>query len=143
MKRPDWNGWSEWHKLLDAIPLIENRRGVYMIAADKSLTRLHGEDEEGILDIGESNRVQARVKHFISCANGTCQLGHAAGWRYRHLNYSSLFPLHSLYVSWKYAEGEEDEYQMEGALLREYVQQHFELPPLNYKYNYEKPKFRR
>ncbi|HEU4952404.1 MAG TPA: hypothetical protein VFT46_10655 [Holophagaceae bacterium] len=143
MKKPDRSRWSDWHQLTSSDLPIENRPGVYVIASDSALNRLVGIDHNGILTIGESNRLKARVKHFIGCAIGKPEFGHSAGWRYRNLNFARQFPLNSLYVRWMYIRKGEDEYELEGLLLQEYVKRHFELPPLNYKFNFGGPKARR
>ena len=107
-----------------------------MIAAKKSIHRAVGKDIEGILDIGESKTLRARVRSFISCASGAQQSGHMAGWRYNKYDFESNFPLSTLYISWHAAATKSEAYALEGHMLREYIEQHKERPPLNYKFNW-------
>ncbi|MCR9300237.1 hypothetical protein NB466_15340 [Vibrio fluvialis] len=137
MKYDDWSDWTDW-VLLSSVDInsIPKGPGVYIIASEKELSRAVGVDEHGILDIGESERLNLRVRAFISCATGTRQKGHMAGWRYRNFNFEDVFPIDTLYVCWKSCNTKEDAYTLEGKLLNEYVRQHYELPPLNYKFNW-------
>ncbi len=80
MKYDDWSDWTDW-ELLSIVDInsIPKGPGVYIIAAEKELSRAVGVDEHGILDIGESERLNFRVRAFISCATGARQEGHMAG----------------------------------------------------------------
>lgn len=136
MKLARWKGWTDW------LPLLKNARdipcspGAYMIAAHKAINRAVGEDVEGILDIGESVNLRKRIRDFIGCAQGTRQLGHMAGWRYHEYDLAPHFPLESLFICWHTAASKPEAYALEGAMLKAYLQQHKELPPLNYKFNW-------
>lgn len=136
MVKDDWSGWTEWLPLVDNIPKAPSKPGAYMIAAKKTLNRAVGRDEQGILGIGESDNLKRRLKDFLGCAGGTKASGHMAGFRYRRFGYQSVFPLETLWVCWREVEDKDAAYALEGALLGEYLAQHFELPPLNYKFNW-------
>ena len=137
MELKNWSKWSEWEPLLKAdLSKINNSPGAYMIAAKRTINRAIGKDEEGILDVGESKNLRDRIKSFIACANGNRKSGHMAGWRYCEFNFNEVFPLESLYLSWHMAESKGEAYQLESNILKKYLKQHYELPPLNYKYNW-------
>ncbi|WP_127475160.1 hypothetical protein [Sulfurivermis fontis] len=137
MELESWGDWSEWENLLRAdLSRIPDGPGAYMIAAKSSINRAYGTDEEGILDVGESGRLRHRIKSFIACANGNRRSGHMAGWRFNRFKFDSKFPLDSLYLSWHRTESKEEAYKLEEKILESYLEQHSELPPLNYKYNW-------
>ena len=136
MKLNNWKEWTDWQPLHSCLSSLPTGPGAYMIAAKKSIHRAVGKDIEGILDIGESKTLRARVRSFISCASGAQQSGHMAGWRYNKYDFESNFPLSTLYISWHAAATKLEAYALEGHMLREYIEQHKELPPLNYKFNW-------
>jgi len=137
MKLDDWGKWTEWELLLGVdLNKIPNQPGAYLIAARKTIYRAHGKDQEGILDVGESKNLRERLKSFIGCANGNRASGHMAGWRYKKFNFNSRFPLNELYLSWHKVKSKSDAYKLEEVILKAYLEQHSELPPLNYKYNW-------
>lgn len=137
MELDDWWDWTDWELLLKAdLSRIPNGPGAYMIAARKSINRAYGKDVEGILDVGESGHLRGRIKSFIACAKGNQRSGHMAGWRFHRFKFDSKFPLNSLYISWHTAETKEEAYRLEEQILESYLEQHSELPPLNYKYNW-------
>jgi hypothetical protein len=60
-----------------------------------------------------------------------------AGWRYAFFHFDQRFPLASLRVR-RVAKGTKAEaYRAEGRLLLAYIRRHAELPPLNYKFNWD------
>ena len=137
MQLKNWGEWTEWELLLNVdMKKIPNTPGAYMIAAKHSINRAFGEDQEGILDVGESKNLRGRLNAFIGCAQGSRVSGHMAGWRYREFGFNSRFPLKSLYLSWHKADSKSAAYRLEESILKEYLKQHSELPPLNYKYNW-------
>lgn len=137
MEYNDWDGWSDWVQLsvlkMEDIPYSA---GVYIIAAEGALQRVFGIDENGILDIGESNNLNHRIGSFIGCVKGERQRGHIAGWRYFHFDFNRIFPFESLSICWVKCRDKDSAYALEGKLIQEYMRQHYELPPLNYKYNW-------
>lgn len=137
MKLENWGNWSDWELLMKAdLALIPNQPGAYMIAAKHSIHRAFGEDPEGILDVGESKNLRDRIRAFIGCANGNRSSGHMAGWRFYEFDFNLRFPVDSLYLSWHKADSKAEAYALEESILKEYLAQHSELPPLNYKYNW-------
>ncbi|ORT50690.1 hypothetical protein ST37_08175 [Vibrio sp. qd031] len=134
----EWKGWSEWYRLtevdLRAIPT--DVAGTYIIACNESLSRAHGADDQGVLDIGESGNLRGRIRAFKRCATGESKKGHMAGWRYFSLGYHEIHPFESLWVCYRICDDKDAAYREEGRLLRAYVEQHYELPPLNYKFNW-------
>ena len=136
-KHWDWSGWTEdWLPLLDAYKTAPDLPGVYIIAADRAIHRLVGVDEHGILDIGESDSLQARLSAFVGCARGTRQAGHSAGWRFLDNKFAEHFPLESLWVSWRTAHNKEEAHAGESQYLSTYLSLHYELPPLNHQFNW-------
>ncbi len=136
MELNDWKEWTEWEPLHSCISNLPTGPGAYMIAAKKPINRAVGKDVEGILDIGESKTLRARVRSFIACARGAQQSGHMAGWRYKKYDFESNFPFNTLFISWHAATTKPEAYALEGHMLKEYIEQHKELPPLNYKFNW-------
>ncbi len=137
MELESWGSWTEWELLCEAnFNIIPNSPGAYMIAAKKTIFRAYGKDVEGILDVGESKNLKDRIKSFIACAKGDRNSGHMAGWRFREYEFDKRFPLKSLYLSWHPAATKKEAYQLEEQILLEYLKQHSELPPLNYKFNW-------
>ncbi|GAK85886.1 hypothetical protein JCM19238_3476 [Vibrio ponticus] len=59
-----------------------------------------------------------------------------AGWRYRVCNFNKVFPLQELHICWKECTDKAEAQRLEGQLLSEYLELHYELPPLNYKFNW-------
>ena len=57
-----------------------------------------------------------------------------AGWRFAFFRFEREFPLSDLRVCWL-ATTTKEAYAAEGRVLLAYLQKHYELPPLNYKFN--------
>ncbi|MCY2993382.1 MAG: hypothetical protein NTY19_36720 [Planctomycetota bacterium] len=133
----DWTGWSAW-TLLDALDLksVGTGPGAYVIAADRQITRAIGVDLEGFLDVGESGSLRKRLRDFHRCARLRGEEGHMAGWRYAFVRFERQFPLRSLRVRWVNTETKAAAHCAEGRILLAYLQRHYELPPLNYKFNW-------
>lgn len=136
MQRANWDGWTDWLPLVHSIPQAPATPGAYMIAARRALNRAVGRDVEGILGIGESDNLNRRLRDFLGCARGTKAAGHMAGYRYNLFGYSRVFPLESLWICWCGVGNKDEAYALEGKMLSEYLAQHYELPPLNYKFNW-------
>lgn len=47
-----------------------------------------------------------------------------------------IFPLGMLEFRYRVTKDPDAAYELEGALMHDYVLRHFELPPLNYKFNW-------
>ena len=140
MKNFNWSGWTDWKILKDLdLSSIPKKPGAYIIGAHRAINRASGTDENGILDIGESDDLKVRITSFKQCSNGSRQKGHMAGWRFRNFNFSDVFPHEKLWVRWKECNSKEEAYILEGELLQTYISQHYELPPLNYKFNWSEP----
>lgn len=138
LSKEQWSGWSDWFLLteVDLKNIPTNAAGAYVISCSQELARAHGIDEQGILDIGESNSLRSRINAFKRCATGDSKKGHMAGWRYFQLGFDTIYPFDSLWICYRTCIDKEAAYLEEGRLLRAYVAQHYELPPLNYKFNW-------
>ncbi|MEM6394443.1 MAG: hypothetical protein AAF797_16880 [Planctomycetota bacterium] len=132
-----WSGWTPWEKLsaID-VSTLNPGPGNYVIAAARPLARAHGIDRYGLLTIGESSGLQQRIRDFIRCATREGQEGHIAGWRYNYFGFDSVFPFKSLLIRWQAAESKAEANKIEAQTMRSYLDDHFELPPLNYKFNW-------
>lgn len=135
----NWNGWSDWASF-DSLDFkrVSVGSGAYVIVANSALRRVVGTDTEGILHVGEATKLRERIRCFLRCAGSSNAsiTGHMAGWRFSYLKMASVFPLQRLRVRWKATATKEDAYSLEGDILRRYSAIHFELPPLNYKFNW-------
>lgn len=132
----DWTGWSEWVKLetleWSAVP---QDPGAYIIAVTRPINRAVGIDPDGFLDVGETDGLRARLRSFRRCASQRGCEGHMAGWRFAFFRFGRTFPLSTLRVRWLVTITKEEAYAAEGQILLAYLRQHYELPPLNYKFN--------
>jgi len=138
MNNFDWTGWSHWVGLetLD-LKTIPKTAGAYVIATDKPINRAVGTDPLGFLDVGESSELNGRLRSFKRCAFQRDVTGHMAGWRYAFFNFKMHFSHTSLRVRWFSTESKEKAYAAERRVLVEYLKAHCELPPLNYKFNWD------
>lgn len=138
MEHFDWTGWSDWVALetLD-LKSVPDTPGAYVIATDKPINRAIGTDENGFLDVGESNGLKKRLSSFKRCAFQRDVTGHMAGWRYAFFNFKKHFSHTSLRVRWFSTKSKEKAYAVERKLMVEYLKAHCELPPLNYKFNWD------
>lgn len=135
-----WKGWEpEWLKLTEHFKEAPASAGAYMISADRAIHRAVGVDEQGILTIGESDNLRRRLSAFIRCARIEGAAGHMAGWRFNFAKFEKQFPLDTLWVSWFPTADKAAAYSKEGQMLALYLAQHYELPPLNYKFNWTPP----
>ena len=133
-------GWTRWRALQEAVQgtTIEDGPGAYVVRIkDRPVDRALGTDEAGILDIGESVGLRARVRSFHRCASRPGTTGHMAGWRYAHLGLARHFPLPRLEVRWCSTGTKEAAQQMEAEIMTRYVRAFGELPPLNYKFSWK------
>ncbi|UVK96120.1 GIY-YIG nuclease family protein [Pseudomonas atacamensis] len=139
MKVTSWEGWEpEWLKLTENFQNAPSLPGVYIICTCKNIQRVVGIDEYGVLTIGESDNLRRRLSAFMRCASNAGKAGHMAGWRFSYFSFEKVFPLETLWVSWIPTANKAAAYAKEGEMLALYLAQHFELPPLNYKFNWPK-----
>jgi hypothetical protein len=133
----NWAYWTEWTPLdkLD-FSTVPSGPGVYVIATDRPIHRVVETDNSGFLDIGEAESLRSRIKAFYRCVTEDKDAGHMAGWRFMRFQFKRQFPVGSLHVRWRSTANKEEAYKEEGRLLHAYLQQHCELPPLNYKFNW-------
>jgi hypothetical protein len=128
--------WSRW------LPLTERcghwEPATYQIRllsgdAPVVINRLLGADNDGILSIGKTKNMEGRRKQFAT-ALAKCY-GHSEGnLLYLLMNYSRLKTvIRNPAVEYRFTKRESDEAAIahEAALLRAYIVQHGELPPLN------------
>lgn len=137
MRVKNWQGWEpEWLKLTEHYRSAPTTPGAYLICADRDINRAVGVDEHGILTIGESENLRRRLSAFVRCAKTPAAAGHMAGWRFNYASFEKVFPLESLWVSWYPTANKALAYAKEGEMLGLYLAEHYELPPLNYKFNW-------
>jgi hypothetical protein len=74
---------------------------------------------------------------FMRCAQRRGTGGHMAGWRYAFFYFCDHFPFSTLKVRWYAAKDKGDAYGAEGRIMLVYLQNHCELAPLNYKFNWQ------
>lgn len=133
----DWTGWTDWTSLAALNPKeAPDGPGAYVIAADRPINRAVGTDPLGFLDAGESDSVRRRLKEFRRCATERLYEKHSAGYSYCFFRFDLKFPWETLRVRWTDAATKEDAYALEGRILVHYIKTHFELPPLNSKFNW-------
>jgi hypothetical protein len=126
--------WSEWHILASLdFGIIPFSSGVYQLrwaitGRPQVIHRANGDDDSGLLYIGESTNLRVRIKTFWRAIHG--QGGHTAGWTYHYYEFSKKFGPEEIQVRW--AKCPEDEVgECEDLLLEEYVARYFDKPPLN------------
>ncbi|MEM1114339.1 MAG: hypothetical protein AAGI11_20675 [Pseudomonadota bacterium] len=117
---------------LEVVPKVP---GAYVIYNSKPIARFCGIDQRGVLDIGEAGNLQDRLRKFLACANGRRLKGHSAGARFRTLELDRVVSIDSLKIEIHESGSKTAAYKREGELLGNYLKEHKELPPLNYKYN--------
>ena len=134
----DWTGWITWVPLIGLdFTTVPWSPGAYVIATSSPVNRAIDTDEEGFLDVGESDSLRSRLQSFVRCASNRGKEGHMAGWRYAFFHFDQRFPLTSLRVRWAAKETKAEAYRAEGHPLLAYLRRHAELPPLNYKFNWD------
>jgi hypothetical protein len=116
---------------------VPNVPGAYVIAASQPINRAVGTDPEGYLDVGESDNLNKRLYTFHRCAGERGITGHMAGWRFAFFRFERKFPHTKLRVRWRATATKEEAYAAEGQVLLGYLRRHCELPPLNYKFNWD------
>ena len=134
----DWRDWTGWTPLVGLdFSVVTRTAGAYVIATDRPVNRAIDTDEEGFLDIGESEMLRSRLQSFVRCASTRGKEGHMAGWRYAFFRFDQRFPLRTLRIRWVARASKVEAYRAEGRLLLAYLRRHAELPPLNYKFNWD------
>jgi hypothetical protein len=138
MHEVDWSLWTGWYPLgeLDW-SLVPNGPGAYVIAASQPINRAVNTDPEGYLDIGESGSLANRLWSFQRCITQRGTTGHMAGWRFAFFRFERQFPHAELRVRWRATGDKQEAYAAEGQVLLGYLRRHGELPPLNYKFNWQ------
>ena len=134
MKRLKWSKWSVL-KTLD-FGIIPSLSGVYQIrwAIDgkpQLIHRANGDDEFGLLYMGETKNLRLRVRNFWDMVQKGSSVGsHTAGWTYAYYEFNKKFKPEQLEVRW--AQSPEDEMgEWEDVLLEDYVAKYLDKPPLN------------
>jgi len=135
-----YNRLSTWLPLTDeSLDEVPNDPGVYQIRVKrgKGIPRLLGVEPLGILDIGESVHFRTRLRNFLRCATSSKAVAHVAGWRFRYLRlHRKGFSVEVLEFRWKALDSKKEAQIAEGQLMREYVRDYGELPPLNYRFTW-------
>jgi hypothetical protein len=120
---------ARWYSLktLD-FSIIPSSSGVYQIrwavgGKPQPIPRVNGDDEKGILYIGQSKNLRKRIENFWLKR-------HTAGWTYDFYEFRKKFKLEELEVQWvEFPESEIGE--LETFLLMDYVAEYLDHPPLN------------
>lgn len=134
----DWTLWSDWVALNKTDwAFVPQTPGAYIIAANQPIHRAVGTDPNGYLDVGESDNLCNRLWSFQRCITERGKTGHMAGWRFAFFRLEREFPHANLRVRWQETATKEDAYSVEGKVLFDYIRRHCELPPLNYKFNWQ------
>ncbi len=132
--------WMEWLPLTDAeLKDVPEGAGAYIIGLKRDhIGRLLADDPHAVVDIGESVRLQGRLRDFRRCAGSAGQQGHMAGWRLGSFGLLGRLgvTVADLRFSYRPAQNKDDAYRIEGEMLRMYFDIFGELPPLNYKFNW-------
>lgn len=140
-----WPGnWSDWEPIASWRAAPPNP-GVYRIRVRdggrcQMITRANGIDGNGILYIGStfgtkpkaSRTLRGRLKEFERCAKNASASGHIAGWNYSNRGYYRRFPLAELEYSYVETKTKPQTNNTEAALIRQYLDQFLDLPPLNF-----------
>jgi hypothetical protein len=134
----DWTGWTEWTPLIGLdLGTVPQGPGAYVIASNRPINRAVGVDPDGFLDVGESGRLSDRLWGFRQCVTVRGTEWHRAGWRFAFFRFERHFPVDTLRLRWVAADSKADAYRAEGRVLLAYLMRHGELPPLNYKFNWQ------
>lgn len=128
--------FSKWVHLTDeSLHDVPQKTGIYEIRAPrsiKSINRLIGKDEKGILEIGQSSDLRIRLRAFYNAAKGG-EESHSEGIRFFKLKLARKLGIKigELEVRFKEVKKSQLKTTEEGHLLR-YEERHGELPPLNH-----------
>lgn len=140
----DWEGWSSWYPIEKRyLTHFPSSPGVYALcvrAEDNTrrvgIHRCHGVDPDGLLDFGQTVNLRNRLSALFRCLADANQSGHMAGWRYAYLGMKRVFPLERLAVSYLCTKTQEEAKARESSLLLDYAERHYELPPLNFRWEW-------
>ena len=122
---------------------VPTSEGVYQIRCAPGgmpirVNRIMGPDPDGILYIGQSERLRSRIRTFWRAAKSdirstrTPHPPHSGGITYAVCRYAEKFPLDGLQVRWAQVK---DSKHIEGGLLAWYVEKFIDGPPLNLNLN--------
>lgn len=128
--------WSEWFPL--STPSTHYEPAVYQIRLLANgvpfiINRLLGADPEAILTIGKTKNMEGRRRQFASGVE-KCY-GHSEAnllhLLVRYSRFKTVVSSHAVEYRFTIRESDELAIEHEAALLRAYIVQHGELPPLN------------
>lgn len=128
--------WSPWQPL-SADAALPAGPGVYRLrcrdgARVQPIPRADGMDGTGVLCIGAAeSSLRGTLYAFRRCAADPRAEGHAGGWIYANCGYDRRFPLAELEVSYLEVRDASAASAIEAAVLRVYVDQFLDFPPLN------------
>jgi hypothetical protein len=117
--------------------MVPPSSGVYQIrwainGKPKVIRRANGDDYSGLLYIGETKNLRARIKGFwLYVIRGRGR--HTAGWTYWYYNFNKKFPPKQLEVRWATC-SEFERLFWEDELLQDYGGKYLDKPPLNIKF---------
>ncbi len=127
--------WTDWKKfLIEELSEIPVKEGVYQLrCVDKAglpikVSRLTGDDSEGIIYIGSSTNLKIRIKGFWKTIQNRDISRHAAGWTFCSFGYDSIFRPDMLQFRYKVTKSITTS---EFDLMIDYRKRFMDLPPLN------------
>ena len=126
---------------LESIKAYGGAKGIYNIYSfenkkPKPITRLGSIDGTGLLYIGSSKNLKERLGMLYRVTHGKKKdyktTAHTFGVKYNKIKIiENLFPIETLFIEIKTTK---DYKKIESNLLKEYLNKHGELPPLNSNY---------
>lgn len=130
----DFKDFSNWYYLNEKIlPDIPKSAGVYVVRSNKgSVPRLFKEDPLRILHIENANNLHKRIQRFFKNCMDVNKKGCRASSRYRRFGIIERYPFEDLSICWK-TSGDKNRAKVDVSdVLREYIKEFGELPPLDY-----------
>ena len=137
--------WSAWFPL-DPQTIATKappRPGSYKISCGKRIERLVGEDEDGVLMIGESSDLQYRIGQFHRTVLDPKTSSHSEGNTFYNLAMREHFPISTLRFRFAVTESKREARALEEKELNDYENVHLELPPLNTARQHERKETRK
>jgi hypothetical protein len=131
----------QWSKPYEAVKesfrqLPPNQPGVYRIRAfnprgrPMPIRRLAGTDPDGVLHIGQSRNIRARIPQFYRSAR-TGHGNHHAGNEFYNWAFGKRFPLQDLRFDYALAKDQKEAPGLERQRHEMYRQQYLDRPPLD------------
>ena len=121
---------EERYNIADSRPVVYRIRAFTPSGEPQQIPRCNGVDAEGILHIGESQKLQTRVLFFLQAvANG--RAAHSAGCEFYESGFGERFPLNCLRWDFATAGSKVEAVELELRLQRRYRRVFLDKPPLD------------